>query len=276
MGNSSVLAYLNAVNKIIPLSKDEEQKLILEYRATKNPALAKRLVNNHLRLVVKIVYEYQRPGSPAISDLIQEGNCGLIKAIDKFDSNKNVPLGYYCAQWIRAYVLKYLVKNYRLVKIGTTEAQRKLFFNLSKETARLMSQSEVEPSDADLAHSLSVPEKDVKEMRLRLSANSESNLEPTPHGTPRGIAALVADGTPDLDYEAEEERDRLRKRLALFRTGLTGTRAAVFDRRLLKDEPDTLESIGTSLGVTREAIRQAELKIKASLKESLVHYENEY
>ena len=159
----SLRRYLLELRKYPLLSKEEEQKLALAFKEKGDLKAAYVLVVSNLRLVVKIAMEYQKSWVTDLMDLIQEGNIGLIQAVKKFDPLKGIRLSYYASFWIKAYILKYILNNWRLVKIGTTQAQRRLFFNLQKEKARLTSQG-YQPDAKYLAEILEVREKDILEM----------------------------------------------------------------------------------------------------------------
>ena len=165
-----VQRYLSEVRRHPILSRAEEERLADHYLATQDERAELTLVNSNLRLVVKIAMEYQS-GRLMLLDLIQEGNVGLIHAVRKFDPAKKIRLASYAQWWIRAYILKYLMDNYKLVKVGTTQAQRKLFYNLKREKERLSRQGLV-PSPGLLARSLAVREQDVVEMSARLTGRS--------------------------------------------------------------------------------------------------------
>ena len=167
--------YMSDVQRHALLSADEEKKIAEEYHRTGNVDLgAARLVTANLRLVVKLAYEYRR-ACRNVMDLIQEGNIGLMQAVRRYDPYRGVKLSSYAAWWIRAYMLRYVLNNWRLVKLGTTQAQRKLFFNLNKEKAKLSAMG-IEPSHAEIAKRLDVDEKDVIEMDRRL-ASSDASLD---------------------------------------------------------------------------------------------------
>lgn len=270
--NNSVLkAYMHDVNRYKLLTEAEEKSLTQAYFTSKEPKLREKLVRHNLRLVVKIAYEY-RAAHGNLMDLIQEGSIGLMRGVEKFEPERGVPLAHYSATWIRAFMLRFIINNSRLVKIGTTEAQRKLFFNLSKEKAKLEAQG-IEITDATLAQHLKVEEKELVEMSKRLSSPDTSIDMDLENANPK-ILALEADGLqPDDALEQAELRDRLQERLREFRCGLSIKNALVFDRRLMQDEPDTFEVIGVELGVTRQRVQQIEADIKNKLSTFLRYHD---
>jgi RNA polymerase sigma-32 factor len=202
-------------------------------------------------------------------DLIQEGNIGLMQAVKRYDPYRGVKLSSYAAWWIRAYMLRFILNNWRLVKIGTTQAQRRLFFNLNKEKARLTAMG-IEPSHAALATNLRVDEKDVVEMDRRL-ARSDASLD-APVGDAEGRQTtrmeLLASGSegPEATVESTELSELVRERLEEFRKTLSGKELQIFDERLVAEEPLTLQELGDRFGVSRERVRQLEARLTGKLR----------
>jgi RNA polymerase sigma-32 factor len=260
--------YMSEVQRHALLSADEEKRLAEEYTRTGNVDIAARLVTANLRLVVKLAYEYRR-ACRNIMDLIQEGNIGLMQAVRRYDPYRGVKLSSYAAWWIRAYMLRYILNNWRLVKLGTTQAQRKLFFNLNKEKAKLTAMG-IEPSHAEIAKRLDVDEKDVIEMDRRL-ASSDASLD-TPIGDADGrqtsrmdLLPATAAG-PDQLTENYQLQELLRGHLDDFKTTLTGKDLQIFEQRLVADEPVTLQELGEQFGVSRERVRQLEARLAGKLR----------
>ncbi len=181
-------AYLREVQRHALLTPDEEKSLTTHYQKTQDVRTAARLVTANLRLVVKLAYEYRR-AYKNIMDLIQEGNIGLMQAVKRYDPYRGVKLSSYAAWWIRAYILRYILNNWRLVKLGTTQAQRKLFFNLNKEKARLSAMG-IEPSSAEIAKRLQVEEKEVVDMDRRLSSGEASLDAPVGDSEGRSVSRI--------------------------------------------------------------------------------------
>jgi RNA polymerase sigma-32 factor len=265
-------AYMREVQRHALLSPEEEHRLAVDYQ--KNPedlASAARLVTANLRLVVKIAYEYRR-AYKNMMDLIQEGNIGLMQAVKKYDPYRGVKLSSYAAWWIRAYMLRFILNNWRLVKLGTTQAQRKLFFNLSKEKAKLSAMG-IEPTDAEIAKRLNVAEAEVAEMDKRL-ARSDASLDASV-GESDGrsvsrVELMPAPGsTPDQLAEGAELSGMLQDRLSEFRKTLQGKDVIIFDKRLVADEPLTLQELGDEFGVSRERVRQLEARLTGKLRDYL-------
>lgn len=268
-------AYLREVQRHSLLTPEEEQKLTRHYVETQDVKTAARLVTANLRLVVKLAYEYRR-AYKNIMDLIQEGNIGLMQAVKRYDPYRGVKLSSYAAWWIRAYILRFILNNWRLVKLGTTQAQRKLFFNLNKEKAKLAAMG-IEPTAAEIAKRLSVDESEVVDMDRRLSSG-EASLD-APIGDAEGRAVSRIDlmpssaSGPDAAFESQEMDRMVRERLDTFRKTLTGKDVIIFDKRMSADEPVTLQELGDEFGVSRERVRQLEArlasKLRAYLKEEL-------
>jgi RNA polymerase sigma-32 factor len=260
--------YMQEVQRHPLLTPEQEKELSEEYVRTGNVDIAAKLVTANLRLVVKLAYEYRR-AYRNIMDLIQEGNIGLMQAVKRYDPYRGVKLSSYAAWWIRAYMLRYILNNWRLVKLGTTQAQRKLFFNLSKEKAKLSAMG-IEPTHAEIAKRLSVDEKDVVEMDRRL-ASSDASLD-TPVGDTEGRQTTRMDllpttvAGPDQLTESVQLQEMLREHLEDFKTTLVGKELIIFERRMIADEPITLQELGEEFGVSRERVRQLEARLAGKLR----------
>jgi RNA polymerase sigma-32 factor len=256
-------AYMAEVQRHPLLSREDEAALARRYRGTGDLVAAAQLVSANLRLVVKLAHEYHR-NPIALLDLIQEGNIGLMQAVKKFDPERGVKLSTYAAWWIRAYLLRYIMDNWKMVKIGTTEAQRKLFFKLRQEQQRLTSQG-IEPSPKLLAERLHVTERDVEEMDQRLGQDEVSIDAPIGEDgkttrAERLIPASPAQGA-DEQLANEEVKQLFRAKLSDFAKDLDGKEKYIFEKRLIADEPMTLQDIGTHFGVSRERARQIEAQL---------------
>jgi RNA polymerase sigma-32 factor len=268
--------YMAEVARHPLLSREEEHELAVKFASTHDPDLAYRLVTANLRLVVKIAHEYRRAAFNLL-DLIQEGNIGLMHAVQKYDPFRGVKLSSYAAWWIRAYILRYLMDNWRMVKLGTTQAQRKLFFNLRKEQEKLLSQG-FEAGPRLLAERLDVSEQDVREMDQRLG-NDEFSLDaPIVSGGDESRQTqgdrLVHQTQPVDEQLADEELRRIfKEKLAVFGKSLTADKDRfLFENRIAPAddrEPMTLQEIGDRWGVTRERARQLEARLTGRLKDYL-------
>jgi RNA polymerase sigma-32 factor len=264
-------AYMYEVTKHPLLTREAELELARRYRQTGDVKAAYKLVASNLRLVVKLAHEYHR-NPMSLLDLIQEGNLGLMQAVKKFDPERGVKLASYAAWWIRAYILRYIMDNWKMVKLGTTEAQRKLFFKLRQEQERLLAQGyEVTPKL--LAERLNVSEQDVVEMDQRLG-HDELSLDAPVSGAederPTRADRLLPTGTPGADEALgnAELRALFRDKLADFAKDLNEKERYIFEKRLISDEPMTLQDIGAHYGVSRERARQ----IEAALIEKMRKY----
>lgn len=262
-------AYMHEIRRYPLLSREEEHTLASEYIKTRDPKIARRLITANLRLVVKIAHEYKRAYRNLL-DLVQEGNLGLLQAVQKYDPHRGVKLSSYAAWWIRAYMLKFILNNWRLVKIGTTQAQRKLFFNLSKEREKLEGAGFVATSKL-LAEKMNVPEQEVTDMQLRLAASETSLDAPVGRDDEGGRTQIemLESGSasrPDVTAESDEFRGLLRQKLQEFESTLSGREKTLFHERLMSDQPLTLQEVGERYQISRERARQIEARLLGRLK----------
>ncbi len=258
--------YLSEIRRYPLLSRDEEHRLAVHYRENQDIEAAYRLVTANLRLVVLIAREYQH-AVRTLLDLVQEGNIGLMEAVKNFDPYRGIRFPSYAVWWIRAYIIRYVMNNWRMVKIGTTQAQRKLFFNLQKEKDRLEAEGFVAGPKL-LAQRLDVKESEVVEMEQRLSARDLSVDAPVEAGE----AATMLDFLPSTGATTEEEvasaesRELISQKVKEFGETLTGKDRVIFEGRLMSEEPLTLQEIGDRYGISRERVRQIEERVKKKLK----------
>ena len=260
--------YLAEVRRYPFLSKEEEIELFQEYRVQGSREAAVKLILANLRVSVAIAAEYAHTGADQM-DLIQEGNVGLMQAIKKFDVTRNVRFYAYAAWWVRAFILRYLLNSHRLVKIGTTQEQRKLFYNLKKEKAKLERLGFV-PDAKLIADRLQVRERDVVEMDQRLGSWELSLDQPinTEEGNSTFLDLLPAQ-TPAIDESLAEDQLRIlfRKKLGEFSKTLNEREEDILRNRLLSENPLTLEELGKKYSITKERSRQLEAKIIKKLRE---------
>ncbi len=260
--------YLAEIRRIPVLSREEEHELAVQWREQGDKKAAVRLVSSNLRLVVMIAREYQRAVQNLL-DLVQEGNVGLLEAIKNFDPYRGVRFPSYAVWWVRAYIIRYIMNNWRMVKVGTTQAQRKLFFNLQKERERL----EREGFTAEprlIADRLGVKEKEVIEMEQRLSGRDLSVNAPMNEGEDATLLDFLPGPAQTAESVADEEYHRLvREKAGEFKQTLKGKDLVIYERRLealMRDEePVTLQEIGDEYGITRERVRQIEARVKKKL-----------
>ncbi|CAG0975103.1 RNA polymerase sigma factor RpoH [Burkholderiales bacterium] len=270
--------YLSELRGHPPLSREEEHRLAVRLVEEGDLDAARLLVLANLRLVVKIAMEYRRAWTNVL-DLIQEGNVGLLQAVKRYDPYQGVKLSSYAAYWIRAYILKYLLDNIRLVRLGTTRAQRKLFFRLNKEKRALEAQGfEVEPRM--IAERLDVSEADVVDMEHRLAEGDLSLDAPVQRDDPGAtFGDLLSGGGANAEERvADQELRRVfLEKVKSFAEGLGERDRQIVEERILAEEPRTLQEIGDEFGVSRERIRQLEARVVSRLrdylKENLVDFE---
>ena len=265
--------YLREVQRHPLLTPEQTHELAVKFIQTQDPRIAAQMVTANLRLVVKIAYEYRR-AYKNIMDLVQEGNIGLMQAVKRYDPYRGVKLSSYAAWWIRAYILRFILNNWRLVKLGTTQAQRKLFFNLRKKRQELQAMG-IDPTHAEIAKQLNVPENDVAEMDARLAASEKSLDAPVGDSDGRSIAKVdmmptSAEGPESLMADGELQ-SLLKDKLADFRTTLVGKdkELAIFDHRLVAEDPLTLQELGDKFGISRERVRQLEQRLTSRLRDYL-------
>ena len=260
--------YLAEVRRYPFLSKEEEIQLFHEYHGQGSREAAVKLILANLRVSVAIASEYAHTGTDQM-DLIQEGNVGLMQAIKKFDVTRNVRFYAYAAWWVRAFILRYLLNSHRLVKIGTTQEQRKLFYNLKKEKAKLERLGFV-PDAKLIADRLQVRERDVVEMDQRLGG-WELSLDQPINSEEEGntFLDLLPSQTPAIDETLAEDQLRIlfRKKLGVFAKTLNEREEDILRNRLLSENPLTLEELGKKYSITKERSRQLEAKIIKKLRE---------
>jgi len=259
--------YLAELRKYPRLTREEEQALARRYRETGDREALFRLVTANLMLVVRVAYSFRRAAQNML-DLVQEGNLGLLHAVERFDPELDVRLPTYAAWWIRAYMVKFLLDNVRLVRVGTTNARRKLLRNLRAEKQRLEEMGyDVGPKL--LAEHFGVSEHDVTEVQQALDSRDVSLDEPLGADEDRRQEDLIADqqavGADEAVARKELQR-RAEQAIALFRKEISERDAAILDRRILSEDPATLQALGDRFGTSREAVRQAEARLMKRLK----------
>jgi RNA polymerase sigma-32 factor len=265
--------YLNEVRKYPVLSKEDEQKVAKKFYDTKDPAAGELLVKSNLRFVVKVAAEYSKFSNRMI-DLIQEGNVGLMHAVKEFNPYKGNRLITYAVWWIRGYMQEFLMRQFSMVRIGTTANQRKLFYQLQKQKAELEQMSSPKRI-LELSHQLGIPEDEITEMVKRISSRDVSIDKPVgdeDSGVSLGSLLRKDDGSLALDDKLalDEQIDLLKEAIERVRLELSEKELIILEERILNDEPLTLQEIGEKYKISREAVRQNEVrlinKIKAELK----------
>lgn len=273
--------YLLEVKQFELLTREEEVELAKRVREKKDAKAADRLITSNLRLVVKMAMNFNRYWTKNLLDLIQEGNVGLLHAVRGFDPYRGIKFSYYASFWIKAHLFRFVMDNWKLVKIGTTQSKRKLFFNLTKEKERMVSQG-LTPEPRLLAERLNVKEEEVQEMEQRLGA-WEISLNSSVDGDSReSFSTLIPDpglGADEL-LSLDQSRRKLAKKLKKFRRMLSGRDADIFDHRILTENPLTLKELGTKHHISRERVRQLQEKtlrrIEDWLRKEVPDFDEEY
>ncbi len=260
--------YLTEISTYKLLTREQERELGRRVQEEGDSEAAYVLVTANLRLVVKIALEFQRVWMQNLLDLIQEGNIGLMHAVKKFDPYKNVKFSYYASFWIKAYILKFIMDNWRLVKIGTTQGQRKLFFKLKKEKQKLIDQG-FDPKPKLLSERLGVSEREIVDMDQRLDGWDVSLDSPVKDdsGTEK-IEFLSSEVESTEDQVAKKEMETLlHNKIAEFKKTMTARELEIFEMRIFSDTPATLQEIGDRYGISRERVRQVEKNIIKKMRE---------
>jgi len=265
--------YLNEIRKYPVLSREDEMKLAKRYFETKDPEAAQALVRANLRFVVKIAAEYARFSSRMI-DLIQEGNVGLMHAVKDYNPYKGARLITYAVWWIRGYIQEYLMRQFSMVRIGTTANQRKLFYQLQRQKNELEKMSSPE-NIAQLSHKLGIPKDEVEEMAKRVSGRDVS-LDKTSDDDSGGTLSLGSilskeDGSLPLDEQLalSEQLKFLKDAIDSIKADLNEKEKIILEERVLNEEPLTLQEIGEKYHITREAVRQNEARLINKIKTAL-------
>jgi RNA polymerase sigma-32 factor len=264
-----VSAYYQTLRHYPVLTRDEEKEVAIRYLETEDIDSAYTLVTSNLKLVIKIALEYRRLWREIV-DLIQEGNVGLMQAVKKYDPYRGVRFSSYAAWWVRAYIIRYIMNNTRMVKIGTTQAQRTLYFQLGKERERLRRMG-IEPDSKAIAKSLKVKESEVDEMTMRLSTGDMSLEAKRGHDGDFSLYDTIPALEPDTESKVAdaETRSIYLEKLSEFVATLADRDRKIFTMRWMRDDPLTLQVVGEKLGITRERVRQLEARIIKNLREYL-------
>ena len=275
---ASISAYLIEINKFPLLSAEEELQVAKRYRETGDIDAAHQLVTANLRFVVKVAYEYASYGV-RMADLIQEGNIGLMTAIKKFDPTKGYRLITYAVWWIRAMIQNHILNTWSLVKIGTTQAQRKLFYKLrqtKRVLERLLPGEETENSlktNHSVAKILNVRDSDVNDMTVRLQSRDASLDQPIQDDSQTTHLDLMvsSDNQEDL-LSKNQEQSALQSQVKKAMTTLNEKERYIVENRLMADEPLTLQEIGDRYHISRERARQLEERAKTKLKQAVLAF----
>lgn len=260
--------YLNEISRYGLLTREEEKDIAMKIYNENDPDAAYMMVTSNLRLVVKIALEFQRIWMQNLLDLIQEGNIGLMHAVRKFDPYKNVKFSYYASFWIKAYILKFIMDNWRLVKIGTTQGQRKLFFKLKKEKQKLIDEG-FDPKPKLLSERLGVSEKEIVDMGQRLDGWDVSLDAPLKDDSDSERIDFISTDAELIDDRVakKEMASILHEKIDEFRKKMSKRELEIFNQRIFSDDPVTLQEIGDKYSISRERVRQIEKNIIKKMKE---------
>ena len=270
LSNPALHRYLQEISQYELLTREETDALAIRFKEEGDQDAAYRLVSSNLRLVVKVAMDFQKYWMQNFMDLIQEGNVGLVQATKKFDPYRGVKFSYYAAYWIRAYVLKFIMDNWRLVKIGTTQAQRKLFFSLNKERKLLEAQGfQAEPKL--LAERLNVKEREVVEMSQRMDNWDVSLESPVRSDSDDEQKSFLPSNGPGIEatVAGREIKVKLAELLGTLKDRLNEKEKMILEKRLLTDEPMTLQNIADKFAISRERVRQIEVNLLKKMKKYL-------
>ena len=261
--------YLARIKQFELLDRDEESALARRYRQDGDLAAAHRLICGNLRFVVKVANEYRGYGMKML-DLIQEGNIGLMMAVKKFDPDRGIRLISYAVWWIRAYIQNYIVKTWSLVKIGTTQAQKKLFFKLKQTQATLLRLTGRENAE-EIAQTLDVRNAEVEEMSRRLAARDTSLDVELIEGENFTLMDMLADDSPDQETRLieDEQRRRLSSEVRQAFDRLNDRERKIIQERILDESPRTLQELADDFGISRERVRQLEANALGKLRGTL-------
>lgn len=270
-GYDSLKQYLREVGKHKLLSPDEQIALAIRCKENGDEEAGKALVVCNLRLVIRIVFNYKHIWTNNLLDLIQEGNLGLVQAVPKFDPKRGIRFSYYASFWIKACILRYMMENWCLVRIGTSQSQRKLFFLLNKEKEKLVRDG-FDPSIELLAQKTGLPDRKIIEMERRLNGSETSLDAPVNDGSDDGLGNFIPSeckSSEDLLSERQIE-SLVREKLKSFRAKIKPKEREILDYRILSEEPLSLGELGELWGVTHESIRQIEKKLMLKIKAHFV------
>ena len=275
VASSTLDQYLREINRVPLLTVEEERRLARQFRDQGDKRAGHRLVEANLRFVVKVAFEYRSYGL-RMADLIQEGNIGLMKAVQKFDPDKEIRLISYAVWWIRAYIQNHILKSWSLVKIGTTQAQRKLFFSLARtrhEIERLSPGAGLEQEGIDVnlvAKKLRVRPSDVVEMQQRMEGRDLSLDAPVADGTSTHLEFTPGEGDPQDEELARAEEDAIVHRRVSDAMGRLDPRERhIIEARIMGEGKETLRDLGQHFGFSRERARQLEIRALEKLRREL-------
>jgi len=266
----SLFRYMQEVNSYKLLNNDETESLVLRYQENNDQQAGKELITANLRLVVKIAGDFQKYWTNNFLDLVQEGNIGLIKAINKFEPERGIKFSYYATFWIRAYILKFIMDNWRLVKLGTTQVQRKLFYKLNKEKKALEAQG-INPESSILAKRLDVKESDIIEMEQRFNGADLSLESPVSTDSQTEHKDLLSENGPSVEeiVAKREIIEKIQDVLASQKNFFSEREKVILEDRLLQENSRSLKNIAEQFEISRERIRQIEVRLLKKIGKTL-------
>jgi RNA polymerase sigma-32 factor len=266
----SLFRYMQEVNSHKLLNNEETESLVLRYQKNNDQEAGNELITANLRLVVKIAGDFQKYWTNNFLDLVQEGNIGLIKAINKFEPERGIKFSYYATFWIRAYILKFIMDNWRLVKLGTTQVQRKLFYKLNKEKKALEAQG-INPESSLLAKRLDVKESDIIEMEQRFNGADLSLESPVSSDSQTEHKDLLSENGPSVEeiVAKREIIEKIQNVLARQKSFFSEREKVILEDRLLQENSRSLKNIAEQFEISRERIRQIEVRLLKKIGKTL-------
>lgn len=278
-GQDALNSYVNTISYIPRLSSEEINTLLKKVKEEDDKNAVFLVIVNHLRLVIWIAMTFQRKWNQNLQDLIQEGNLGLLRALEKFELDKGVKFSYYATFWIKAYILKYLMANWRLVKIGTTQTQRKLFYTLNREQQKLMAMG-FTANSAILAQHFNVSEEHIIEMQQRLEGSDISvDVDPSQDSS-HTVVHLSSKDSTEGELVHKDMCKKLHQQLETIFPTLNCNEQCILQERILAEQPVTLQTLGERLHISRERVRQIEArliqKIRAHFTDNLETFSEEW
>jgi RNA polymerase sigma-32 factor len=272
----SLQLYFKDLKQYHLLSREQEKELAIRIKQYNDPVAETDLIQANLRLVVKIANDYKKKFHFHLQDLIQEGNVGLTRAVRKFDPDKNVKFSIYASYWIKAYILRFMMENWSIVKIGTTQKQRILFFNLYKVKQKLRESKDrdIDISQFHLFKNKGINNFDINEMDQRLNKGDESLNSPIVKNSKQEKLESIPENAMMIDEQVsnKEIRENLKQAISEFRKKLNPRELEIFDLRMVSDSPLTLRKLGEKYGISRERVRQVEKRIYNRLKEYIINH----
>jgi len=270
--HSGLNMYFKDIKQYQLISREKERELAIRIKRYNDPVAEKDLIKANLRLVVKIAVDFQKMFRLHLQDLIQEGNVGLTKAARKFDPDKNVKFSFYASYWIKAYIQKYIMENWSIVKIGTTQKQRVLFFNLNKVKKKFIEDKDFNISQFQLFKNKGIKDSDINEMDQCLKKGDDSLNSPAIKDSMIEKLDTIPESSESVDEQLakKEFKKTIKQAFSEFRKELNPRERDIFESRMISESPLTLKKLGEKYGITRERVRQIEKRISGRIKDYLL------